>query len=142
MDKVRIQEIALEAGLSNNELLEKAKELGFAVKAANSAISMDEAGVLVDYAISGTLPKGFKKPGEKKAKITVVKKEESKAVEPSEEKTAETSEAEVPAAETPETEAAVEKEEAAPVEEKKPETPAAEEKPAPKKEMRKLKVSL
>lgn len=55
MDKVRILEIALEAGLSNNELLEKAKELGFHVITANSAISMDEAVILVDYAISGTL---------------------------------------------------------------------------------------
>ncbi len=75
MDKVKIQEIAAEAGLSNGDLIEKAKELGFDVKAANSAISFDDAGILVDYAISGTLPKGFKKPGAKK-KITVVKKKE------------------------------------------------------------------
>ena len=73
MDKVKIQEIADEAGLSNGDLLEKAKELGFDVKAANSTINLDDAGVLVDYAISGTLPKGFKKPGTK-SKITVVKK--------------------------------------------------------------------
>ncbi|CAA6819386.1 MAG: Translation initiation factor 2 [uncultured Sulfurovum sp.] len=73
MDKVKIQEIAEEAGLSNQNLLEKAKELGFDVKAANSTISYDDAGVLVDYAISGTLPKGFKKAGDK-SKITVVKK--------------------------------------------------------------------
>jgi len=73
MDKVKIQEIAEEAGLSNGDLLDKAKELGFDVKAANSTISMENAGVLVDYAISGTLPKGFNKPGEK-PKITVVKK--------------------------------------------------------------------
>lgn len=73
MDKVKIQEIADEAGLSNADLLDKAKELGFDVKAANSTISMEDAGILVDYAISGTLPKGFTKPGSK-AKITVVKK--------------------------------------------------------------------
>jgi translation initiation factor IF-2 len=73
MDKVKIQEIADEAGLSNAELLDKAKELGFDVKAANSTISMESAGILVDYAISGTLPKGFNKPGSK-PKITVVKK--------------------------------------------------------------------
>ncbi|PHS33977.1 MAG: translation initiation factor IF-2 [Sulfurovum sp.] len=73
MDKVKIQEIADEAGLSNGDLLEKAKELGFDVKAANSTISFDNAGILVDYAISGTLPKGFKTPGSK-SKITVVKK--------------------------------------------------------------------
>jgi len=73
MDKVKIQEIADEAGLSNGELLDKAKELGFDVKAANSTISMKDAGILVDFAISGTLPKGFNKAGSK-SKITVVKK--------------------------------------------------------------------
>jgi len=73
MDKVKIQEIADEAGLSNGDLLDKAKELGFDVKAANSTISMEDAGILVDYAISGTLPKGFNKPGSR-SKITVVKK--------------------------------------------------------------------
>jgi len=73
MDKVKIQEIADEAGLSNGELLGKAKELGFDVKAANSTISMKDAGILVDFAISGTLPKGFNKPGSR-SKITVVKK--------------------------------------------------------------------
>jgi len=74
MDKVKIQEIADEAGLSNGDLIEKAKELGFDVKAANSTISFDDAGILVDYAISGTLPKAFKKPGETK-KIKILKKQ-------------------------------------------------------------------
>jgi len=88
MDKVKIQEIADEAGLSNGDLLDKAKELGFDVKAANSTISMEDAGVLVDYAISGTLPKGFKKPGER-AKIKVVKKKAEVVAEaPKEEETA------------------------------------------------------
>ncbi len=99
MDKVKIQEIADEAGLSNADLLDKAKELGFDVKAANSTISMENAGILVDYAISGTLPKGFKKPGSK-AKITVVKKSaeivEKKVSTPEAETTAE----EKPVAET------------------------------------------
>jgi len=76
MDKVKIQEIAEEAGLSNGDLLEKAKQLGFDVKAANSTISLNDAGILVDYAISGTLPKDFQKPGAKK-NITVVKKKEA-----------------------------------------------------------------
>ncbi len=99
MDKVKIQEIADEAGLSNADLLDKAKELGFDVKAANSTISMENAGILVDYAISGTLPKGFKKPGSK-AKITVVKKKEEtvekKVTTPADETEAEAK----PAAET------------------------------------------
>jgi len=80
MDKVKIQEIADEAGLSNGELIEKAKELGFDVKAANSTISYGDAGILVDFAISGTLPKDFKK-AIKKSKITVVKKVETKVEE-------------------------------------------------------------
>jgi len=73
MDKVKIQDVAAEASLSNAELVEKAKELGFDVKAGNSTISMENAGILVDYAISGTLPKSFKKAGTK-SKITVTKK--------------------------------------------------------------------
>jgi translation initiation factor IF-2 len=99
MDKVKIQEIADEAGLSNGDLLDKAKELGFDVKAANSTISMEDAGILVDYAISGTLPKGFTKPGSK-PKITVVKKKvevvEKKVSTPE----VETAATEEPAAET------------------------------------------
>ncbi len=83
MDKVKIQEIADEAGISNADLLDKAKDLGFDVKAANSTISMEDAGILVEYAISGVLPKKFKKPGNK-AKITVVKKKADKEVEVSE----------------------------------------------------------
>ncbi|MBA1421313.1 MAG: translation initiation factor IF-2 [Epsilonproteobacteria bacterium] len=88
MDKVKIQDIAAEASLSNAELVEKAKALGFDVKAGNSTISMEDAGVLVEYAISGTLPKGFKKSGTK-SKITVVKKK-TEPEAPKEESTKET----------------------------------------------------
>jgi translation initiation factor IF-2 len=73
MDRVKIQDIAAEASLSNAELLEKAKKLGFNVKAGNSTISVEDAGVLVEYAISGTLPKNFKKPAIKSG-IRIVKK--------------------------------------------------------------------
>jgi len=98
MDKVKIQEIADEAGLSNGDLIEKAKELGFDVKAANSTISFDDAGILVDYAISGTLPKGFKKPSSKAKKITVTKKksEETTKTEVVQEAVQETAEIIVP----------------------------------------------
>ncbi len=81
MDKIKILDIAAEAGLSNSELLEKAKELGFNVKVANSSISVDEAGILVDYAISGKLPKGFNTKDEKPKKTKVVKKVPSKSKE-------------------------------------------------------------
>jgi len=69
MDKVKIQEIADEAGLSNGDLLNKAKELDFNIKAANSAISFDDACILVDYAISGTLPKNLRKVPTMKVKV-------------------------------------------------------------------------
>ncbi len=72
MDRVKIQEIAQEAGASNAVLIEKAKELGYDVKAANSTLTVEEAGVLVDYAINGVKPKKEKKVTIKKA--TVVKK--------------------------------------------------------------------
>ncbi len=116
MDKVKIQEIADEAGLSNGELLDKAKELGFDVKAANSTISMQDAGILVDYAISGTLPKSFTKPGSK-SKITIVKKKvetveevipEETAETPVEEESSETTEIAVEEASTVVTETPVE----------------------------------
>ncbi len=63
-DKIRIQEIADEAELSSVDLLEKAKELGFNVKGAHSTIIQEDAGILLDYVISGTLPKNFKKESE------------------------------------------------------------------------------
>jgi len=68
MDRVKIQEIANEAGASNAVLIEKAKELGYDVKAANSTVTIEEAGVLVEYFISGAKPKA------KKSKPTIVKK--------------------------------------------------------------------
>ncbi len=43
MDKIKIQEIALEAGTSNAVLIEKAKELGFNVKAGNSTLTVEDA---------------------------------------------------------------------------------------------------
>jgi len=103
MDKVKILEIAAEAGKSNAVLLEKAKELGFNVKVANSTLSIEQAEILMQYAIEGTLPAGFKKP-EKKSKITAskkikaIKKEVPKQDEPAKEasKTAEGTPEEAP----------------------------------------------
>ncbi len=85
MGKIKIQEIAEEAGMSNNDLLTKAKELGFDVKVAGSSITLDQAGVLMDYAMTGKLPAGFKKP-EPKSKITVTKKSKPKVAEAQETK--------------------------------------------------------
>ena len=114
MDKVRIQDVAEEAGLSNGELIEKAKELGFDVKAANSAISIDDAGVLVEYAISGNVPASFKKP-EKKRKITVIKKKEAPVETESEPKAEAAAEEPAEVSESPKAEEAVKTEETAAV---------------------------
>ncbi len=57
MDKIKIQEIALEAGTSNAVLIEKAKELGFNVKAANSTLTVEDADKLLNYVVNGIKPK-------------------------------------------------------------------------------------
>jgi translation initiation factor IF-2 len=66
MDRVKIQEIASEAGASNAVLIEKAKELGYDVKAGNSTLTIEEADILVNYAINGVKPKKEEKPKPKK----------------------------------------------------------------------------
>ena len=71
MDKVKIQEIAAEAGMSNSELLAKAKELGFDVKVAGSSVTLDQAEMLMDYALTGNWPKGLPRPGQKKEQAPV-----------------------------------------------------------------------
>jgi len=136
MDKVKIQEIADEAGLSNADLLDKAKELGFDVKAANSTISMENAGILVDYAISGRLPKGFKKPGSK-AKITVVKKNAESV-----EKKVSTSEAETATEEKPTLETAAATPEAKKEEQVETVVPESTQKPEVKKVKKRKGISV
>jgi len=81
MGKIKIQEIAAEAGMSNNDAIAKAKELGFDVKVAGSSISFEQAEILVDYALTGKLPAGFKKPGQT-SNITVTKKAKAEPVQP------------------------------------------------------------
>ncbi len=141
MGKIKIQEIAAEAGMSNNELLTKAKELGFDVKVAGSSISFEDAGILVEYAMTGNLPAGFKKP-KAKSEMTVSKKA-AKAVPEAPEETADTTpEAEEKTDTTPEEKPApaqkpaakTEGETSAPAEEK---TEAPAEEPAAKTVRRK-----
>ena len=66
MDRVRIQEIALETGTSNTVLIEKAKELGYNVKAGNSTLTIEEADILANYIINGIKPKKEEKPKAKR----------------------------------------------------------------------------
>jgi len=53
MSKVRISEVALELGMDAKGVISKAKEMGLDVKAANSGISMEEAGYLMDFILTG-----------------------------------------------------------------------------------------
>ncbi len=73
MDKVRISEIAQELGMEAKDILAKAKEVDIAAKAANSTVSTEEAGNLMDYILTGVYA-GAKKPEE-------VKKPEKKVSE-------------------------------------------------------------
>ena len=92
MSKIKIEEVALESGVSNKVALEKAKELGFKVRARNSTINEKEAEALMQYILTGKVPEGFaKEKTEKKketqksikeeAKVKVEVKEESKKEE-------------------------------------------------------------
>lgn len=67
MAKIRIHEIAKELGSSSKKILEKAKELGFAVTTVSSAVSPEDAAKLYDYVQSGIIPeaKSAKKPAVK-----------------------------------------------------------------------------
>jgi len=91
-NKVKIQEVAEEAGMSNSIMLEKAKELGMNVKAPNSAITPEEAGMLMEYVMTGKLPASIKKdnkstskkdekPKEASSEEKQSKKEETKSIE-------------------------------------------------------------
>jgi len=83
MERVKIQEIAAEVGMSNSILIEKAKELGFDVKVSTSSVDLDQAAVLMDYTMTGTLPAGFVKPSDKpEVKVKKVVKEPEPEFEP------------------------------------------------------------
>ncbi len=79
MDKVRISEIAQELGMEAKEILVKAKEVDLVVKAANSTVSTEEAGNLMDYVLTGVYKGPKKEVKEEKPKATVKKVEPEKA---------------------------------------------------------------
>ena len=77
MAKVKIMDIAADAGFSNSEVIKKANELGLAVKVANSGVSEEEAAGIYEYLQTGLIPEMFKAKLEAKkpAKKPAVKKE-------------------------------------------------------------------
>ncbi|MDX4057885.1 translation initiation factor IF-2 [Aliarcobacter skirrowii] len=75
-DKVKVFEIAEEAGSTSAEVMQKAKELGIELKTAQAAVSFEDAEEIMQYILTGKSSK-IKEPIEKPKKIEV-KKEESK----------------------------------------------------------------
>jgi len=75
MDKVRVYEVAKELGIDNKELIDKAKEIGIDIKTASNAISMTEAGQLMEFVMNGVVPAGI----EKKSKPKTAKSEPKKS---------------------------------------------------------------
>ncbi len=76
MSKIKIEEVALEAGTSDKIALEKAKDLGLKVRAKNSTITEQEAENLMNYIITGKRPESTQKP--ESAKKAEEKKEAPK----------------------------------------------------------------
>ncbi len=125
MDKVRISEIAQELGMDTKAVLTKANEMNLAVKAANSAVSMEEAGALMDFILTGkAAPKKEKKPVVKKAVKSTPAETEAKKPK-TEAKKSETAPKKVETPQAKTVQKTVEKEV---ISEKAKETPAAKEK--------------
>lgn len=87
---ISIKEFALELAMSNpKEAIEKAKELGIAVKNVTSEISDEDAAKLADYIMSGKLPENAKKaqaPKEKAPKSEKTTKTAKSEKKPQDEK--------------------------------------------------------
>ncbi len=90
MDKVRISEVALELGMETKAVLAKAQEMDLGVKAGNSAISLEDAGYLMDFILTGknNSPKKLQepapKPQEDKGKVRTKTKASDAKVAPKE----------------------------------------------------------
>jgi len=81
MDKIKIQEIAEEAGISNNEMLAKARELGYEVKVAGSSVTAEQADALFKYVLTGELPGTSSKKGSSRKGSSGKSDDASKKVE-------------------------------------------------------------
>jgi translation initiation factor IF-2 len=83
MSKIKIEEVALEAGANVKVALEKAKELGFKVRAKNSTINEQEAEILMNYLLKGEVPQELKKDSNSKkgnSKRVVVDKNKKESI--------------------------------------------------------------
>lgn len=79
MAKVRIYEIANEAGYSSKEIIEKANELGLDIKSASNAVDPEVAAAIYEYIQTKIIPEAFKKtqsPAKKEKKeVKKIKKD-------------------------------------------------------------------
>ena len=81
-DKVRVYEIAEEAGANSTEVIAKAKDLGIELKSPQSAVSFADAEEITNYMMTGKSSKLKKQAPAKKT----VKKENPQAEAKTEEK--------------------------------------------------------
>ena len=65
-DKIKISDVAAEIGSTPKEVITKAAEIEFDLKSAQSNVSMEEAGVILEYIQNGTIPEAVKKARAKK----------------------------------------------------------------------------
>lgn len=79
-DKVRVYEIAEEAGASSQDVIAKAKDLNIELKSPQSAVSFEDAEEIANYIMTGKSSKLVKKAAPKPKKVAV-KKVEPKATE-------------------------------------------------------------
>ena len=64
-DKVRVYEVAEEAGASSNEVISKAAELGIDLKSPQSTLTFDQAEEIVNFMVSGKSDKVKAQPAKK-----------------------------------------------------------------------------
>ncbi len=77
-DKVRVYEIAEEAGASSSDVIAKAKDLKIELKSAQSAVSIEDAEEITNYIMTGKSSKLPVKAAAKVKKVAVKKVEEKK----------------------------------------------------------------
>ncbi|PAF47522.1 translation initiation factor IF-2 [Helicobacter sp. 12S02634-8] len=82
MAKIRLTEIATEAGKSSKEVLEKAKEMGLDVKTVSSGVSEQEAAYLYEYITTGVNHHTPQAPKAKSSKEKEPKKAKTSKKEP------------------------------------------------------------
>jgi translation initiation factor IF-2 len=94
-DKVKISEVAQEAGSSNQEIITKAADLGIDLKSGNSTVTFEQAEEILNYIVTGKSDKvkpkeapkkkAVKKAAPQKTEAEVIKEEMAKAAPKKEE---------------------------------------------------------